>query len=510
MTTALAALPILAVLVFMLGLKWSAAKAGVVVAVGTLMLAIAAFGFGDASDTYGIAAGLAGVLGETAFIVISIGAIIGPALGIHHLQVSTGATDRLQTALGRLTPDPRVAALLIAWFFALFMEGAAGFGTPVVLAAPFLVAAGFTPVTAVVAAMIGHAVGVSFGAIGTPIAAQSAISGISGLDLAGPTALFHIALGWFLVAVLVRTIGARGGTHSAPWWWGALAGVAFFVPYGLLAYFVGPELPALGGALVGTVVFIAIVKIARRGDPVTASKYGDDTSSASVGNGMSVARAASPYLTLVVLVLVTRLVPPITEALSGVALEWTIEGGFSGSVLPLFHPGVLLTIAFGVGAMAQRAPKSQVGSAIRVATMQLGVVFVALIAMVAIARTMSHAGMIAALAESASQIGRGWPIAAPAVGALGTFMTGSATASNILFTELQYDAALAGGFDVLTMLGAQGFGAAIGNIIAPYNIVAAVAVVDLAGREGEILRRTLPVAAAYLVLGGALAWILTM
>ena len=130
-------------------------------------------------------------------------------------------------------------------------------------------------------------------------------------------------------------------------------------------------------------------------------------------------------------------------------------------------------------------------------------------AAVAIARTMSHAGMITALAESASRIGRGWPTLSSAVGALGTFTTGSATASNILFTELRYDTAAAGGLNVPTMLGAQGFGAAIANIIAPYNIVAAAAVVGLADREGEILRKTVPVAVIYLALGGAMAWALT-
>ena len=126
----------LGVLVFMLGLRWSAARAGVVAAAGTVVLAVAGFGFGDSGDPCGVVTGFAGVMGETAFIAISIAAIIGPALGIHHLQMRSGASNRLQQALERLTPDPRVAALLIAWFFALFMEGAAGFGTPVVLDAP--------------------------------------------------------------------------------------------------------------------------------------------------------------------------------------------------------------------------------------------------------------------------------------------------------------------------------------------------------------------------------------
>lgn len=330
------------------------------------------------------------------------------------------------------------------------------------------------------------------------------------MELARPTALFHVALGWFLVVVLIRTIGSADRSVGAPWWWGTLAGFSFFVPYGLIALFVGPELPALAGALVGTAVFVAVIKTRRGGSSEVFPTGHGGESVALPGDEMSVVQAAAPYLTLVGLVLVTRLVPPITDALSGVVLEWQTEGGFSGSVTPLYHPGLLLTIAFGIGAMAQRVPFRYVGGAIKAATVQLGGVLVALIAMVAIARMMSHAGMIAALADTASMIGHGWPLLSPAVGALGTFMTGSATASNLLFTELQNDTAVTGGFDVVTMLGAQGFGAAIGNIIAPYNIVAAAAVVNLAGREGEILRKTLPIATIYLIFGGAMAWVLTM
>lgn len=510
MNTVLAGAPVIAVLGLMLGIKWSAARAGIVVAAGTLVLAVIAFGFGDAGDPYGVIAGIGGVMAESAFIVIAIGAIIGPALGIHHLQTRSGATNALQSALERLTPDPRVAALLIAWFFSLFMEGAAGFGTPVALAAPFLVAAGFRPVTAVVAALVGHAAGVSFGAVGTPVAAQAAISGIGGMELASPTALLHVTLGWFLIFVLIRTIGSRDRDIGVPWLWGAIAAVCFFVPYGLLARFVGPELPALGGALAGTLMFVAVVKL--RGSRSGSSPASDrgNFSPSSQGEEMSVIRAAAPYLTLVALVLLTRLAPPVSEALSGVVLDWRKRGGFSGSIQPLYHPGILLTAAFVAGALAQRVSAREVRAAIKTTTLQLAAVIVALVAMVTIARTMSHAGMIAVLAESATLMGRGWPLLSPTVGALGTFMTGSATASNILFTELQQDTARAGGFDVPTMLGAQGFGAAIGNIIAPHNIVAAATTVGLVGREGEVLYKTLPIAAIYLALGGALVWVLVL
>jgi lactate permease len=499
-TTLLAALPVLAVLGLMLGLRWPAARAGVVVALGTSVLAVVVFDFGRDDSEFGVAQGLVGVLAEAGFITLTIVAIIGPALGIHHLQSATGATPMLEAALRRITPEPRIVALLIAWFFALFMEGAAGFGTSVALAAPFLVAAGFTPVTAVVAAMIGHVVGVSFGAIGTPVAAQVAISGISGLDLARSTALFHVLLGWVMALVVLRLITADRH-EPTPWRIGLVAGVSFLAPYGLIAYAVGPELPTLGGAVLGTAVFILVIR--RR----SAAPTVDDPDAPS---GRQVAVAAAPYLALISVVLFTRLVPPIEDRLRSVTIDWQLQSTFTGSVLPLYHPGLLLTIAFFTGAAFQRARPSQVGDAFVAATRQLATVTVALVSMVTIARLMSQSGMTADLADAAAQTGAGWPLISPVVGALGTFVTGSATASNVLFTELQIDTAAARGLDVTTMLGAQGFGAAVGNAIAPHNIVAAAATVGLAGRESEILRRTLPVTVAYLTLGGALAWLFTI
>lgn len=509
--TLLAALPVVAVLVLMLGFGWPAARAGVVAAVGTAVLAVAAFDFGrDPAAPFDAAEGLVGALAEAGFIALTIVAIIGPALGIHHLQMATGATPMLDSALRRLTPDPRAAALLIAWFFALFMEGAAGFGTSVALAAPFLVAAGFTPVTAVVAAMIGHVVGVSFGAIGTPVAAQAAISGLGLQELAGPTANYHVLLGGLLALVVTRLVAGPDG--SVPWRLGVAAGVAFLVPYGLVARFVGPELPTLAGAVLGTAGFVVADRWtrARAATPGVTPPAGRRSGGEEGGiDGRRLAVAAAPYLVLIVVVLVTRLVPPVEDALRSVEVDWELFGAFSGSVQPLYHPGVLLTVAFLLGAAIQRAPAGQVGGAVRTATRQLATVTVALVSMVTIARLMSQSGMTADLADAAAGSGAAWPVIAPLVGALGTFVTGSATASNVLFTELQVDTAQARDLAVTTMLGAQGFGAAAGNAIAPHNIVAAAATVGLGGRESEILRRTLPVTLAYLALGGLVAFGLT-
>jgi lactate permease len=513
--TALAAAPIIAVLVLMVGLGWSAVRAGLVAAAGTVIIALAVFDFAGDEDPFDPAAGVLGVAAEAAWVTLTVIAIIGPALAVHELQQRTNATAVLQTGLSRLTPDPRVAALLIAWFFALFLEGAAGFGTPIALAAPFLVAAGFRPVEAVSAALVGHAVGVSFGAVGTPVLAQVAASGFTGAELARATVPYHTILGWILTAVVVVLIGRSVPEGGPPWRWGALAAGAFFVPYFLIGRFVGPELPTLGGALIGAVVFVAVVvMVVRRRAGVSGTAAGADTEldrdgAANAVSSVALLRAGAPYLAIVALVLVTRLLTPVRNLLFDVVVDWRIFDDFTGTIRPLYHPGLLLPVAFAIGALAQGATARDVRQAIGTTNRRLVPVVMALLAMVTIARTMSQSGMTDELAQAAAGVGSAWPLLAPAVGALGTFVTGSATASNILFTDFQIATATATGQPVLPLLGAQGFGAAVGNIICPHNIVAAAATVGLSGREGLVLRRTLPVAVVYVALGGGLAWLIT-
>ncbi len=166
----------------------------------------------------------------------------------------------------------------------------------------------------------------------------------------------------------------------------------------------------------------------------------------------------------------------------------------------------MLLASFAFGAAIQRAAASDVTGAMRAALRQLIPVTLALVAMLAISRLMVYSGMIDALAAAAADAAGGlWPLFAPFVGMLGTFVTGSATASNILFTDFQQATAQRLGLPALPLIGAQGFGAAVGNIVCPHNVIAAGATVQLAGREGEVLRRTLGVALAYALLGGLAA-----
>jgi lactate permease len=500
-----AAGPIVVVLVLMVVLRWPAAKAGTVGALVAASVAVLLFGPGTGGQTeLGLGTAAAGTLAEALFTSATILWIIVPALAIHHLQVVNGATEVLRLALGSLSDDPRILALLIGWFFALFVEGAAGFGASVALAAPFLVGVGYQPLAAVTIALIGHAVGVSFGAIGTPIVPQVEATGLAAADIAAATAIYHTALGWFPLAVMV-VVASRATSQRAVgaiWGWAALAGAAFLLPSWLIARYVGPELPTLGGALAGVTIFVLALRAFGRHPPgttATASEVGP-------ASATTIVRAGAPYLVLIVLVLLTRTVPAVRDPLGAVELTWELAGGFTGSFRPLTHPGTLLALAFLGGALWQRVSLARVRTAVGVTAGQLGAVAVALVAMLTLARTMVNSGMTEALAlAAAGSAGAVWPVISPFVGVLGTFVTGSATASNVLFTDLQEATAVALGLPVLPLIGAQGFGAAVGNIVCPHNIVAAGATVGLTGAEGDVLRRTLGVAVVYALLGGLIA-----
>jgi lactate permease len=501
MSAILALLPILLIVALMIGLQWSAAKAGIAGLAVALPVALFAFDYQGPAAAPNLPTALLGLFAEAGFTAATILWIVFPALWIHELQLRTEATETIRRSLTRLSVDPRLTALLIAWFFALFAEGAAGFGTPVALAAPILVGLGFPPVQAVSLALVGHAVGVSFGAVGTPVIAQLELADLTPTALAGATGLLHAVLGWTMALsvhrIVLRTEHEANGNGTAGWPWPLMAAASFLVPYGIIAWLVGPELPTLGGALLGGAAFAWLV---HRREEAGGEKHED------LPGTRGIVMAALPYLVLLALIVTTRLIPPLQTFLEGITIEWALfDDGFSGSFRPLYHPGTMLFLGLLVGALARGDTAADLAATAKAAARRLPSVIAALLAMLTIARLMVHAELIEALAEgAAATTGAAWPFFAPATGALGTFVTGSATASNILLTDFQLATASALALPALWMAAAQGFGAAVGNIICPHNIVAGNATVGLAGKEGPVLRQMLGPALLYAALGGVL------
>ena len=421
---ALAALPLACVLVGMVGLRLSAVWAGLAgLAVALVIALLPGGGYGLATSTaLALPTALGGTIAEALSSAATILWIILPALALYAYQSQTGALDRLRDTLTGLTANRRQQALLIAWFFGLFMEGAAGFGTPVALAAPLLFGMGYNAVRAVALALLGHAAGVSFGAVGTPTLAQIELSGLDPQALAGTVAAMHALVGWLLLLAMVRLADETrlSGTDLR---WTVLAGLCFFMPSVALASLAGPELPSLAGAMLGALAFIIVL---RRGRPPLAL------------DAATLLRDLAPYLAIVVLILLTRLVPAIHDPLSGWTWSWQLHGRFTGAFAPAYHPGTMLWLGMAVAAFTTGRARALPDAALD-ALRRLLAVGLALSIMLILSRLMVHAGMIDALARSAAATGPAWPLLAPSVGVLGTFITGSATTSNILFTELQLD-----------------------------------------------------------------------
>jgi len=499
----LALLPILLIVILMIGLGWSAARAALVGLGVTVPIALFAFGFGLPGGTeteLSVPAAFGGAALEATFTAATILWIIFPALCVFELLSRQGAFEALRQALGRLTDDPRVLAIMVAWFFGLFLEGAAGFGTPVALTAPILVSLGFSPVKAVTLALVGHAAGVSFGAIGTPVFAQVAATELPAISIAGQTALLHVLMGLVLLTIVHRlaaadvAAGVYAGTSNGL---GTilLGAGAFLLPFYLVAVYLGPELPTLVGALMGGLVFgWVFYSVRSRADGVPDGKPTDFA---------GLWKASLPYVILLVLIVATRLIGPLQDAAQSLVVEWRFADEFSGRFEPLYHPGSLLMAGFVLGGLLMGSSFADMRRAAGAAARRLVLVVVALVAMLTLARIMVHSGMIAELAEASAMIvGQGWPLLAPTVGVLGSFVTGSATASNILFTDFQTATARALDLPVLQIVAAQGFGAAIGNMVCPHNVIAGAATVGIVGREGEVLRRTALIGLLCAAVGG--------
>jgi lactate permease len=505
----LAAIPIVAILFLMLIPRWSAVAAGFTAMLLAYILARLAFGYGVSRyPEIGFGAAAFGAFAEAVHAAATILWIIFPALSIHSLQLRSGAIDTLRVSIAHLAGDSRFTVILVAWFFALFLEGAAGFGTTIALTAPFLVGIGFRPVDAVATALIGHCVGVSFGAVGTPILAQMSITDFGPLQLARANGVYQSLLAW-VMAILLMRVASRSikeiAETRAIGAWPLLAAFLFVAPFSVIYYWVGPELPTLAGALLGGTGFVAVVRL-------TGNRRGEaGRSSPDLPAWSPLARAGAPYLVVVSLILLTRLPRPVQEVLSSYTWDWSLLGNFEGAFSPLYHPGTMLFLGFLFGGLMQGATAADLLWAMRRALAQLGSVSLALLAMLTLSRVMVHSTMIDTLALAASlAIGGAWPLVSPFVGVLGTFVTGSATASNILFTGFQQATAQNLEMPVLPLVGAQGFGAAVGNIICPHNIIAGGATVGITGQEGAVLSKTLWACLIYALLGGGVAFGLTL
>ncbi len=484
------------------------------------------------------------------FIAFEILFIIFAAILLLNTLKHSGAIAAIRSGFTSITPDRRIQVVIVCWLFGSFIEGASGFGTPAAIAAPLLVALGFPALAAVMLGMMVQSTPVTFGAVGTPI-----LVGVrGGLDSTGVTqqlasagiefseylqvitahvVLLHAIVGTvmplFMIMMMTRFFGEnRSWTEGLSVWPFALfGGVAFTVPYYFTGILLGPAFPSLLGGLIG----LAIVTTAARKRFLVPNDQWDFAPRATwpndwMGrlemrletpeNAMSPVRAWMPYLLVAVLLVLTRLPQlPFGSILRSVVFRWEEILGTSvtASTTPLYLPATMLLVAATVTFFLHRMHARQFLAAISESTRTLlgaGFVLIFAVPMVRIyinsdVNALEIQSMPIAMAEWVSMnVGAVWPFFAPFIGALGAFIAGSNTVSNLMFSLFQHGVATALGISAAMIVALQAVGAAAGNMIAIHNVVAASATVGLLGQEGATLRRTILPTLYYLVATGLL------
>lgn len=543
----LATLPIISVFLFLVILRWPASKAMPVALIVTVITAMAVW------DTPGnIIAGAAGKGVITAVNILFI--VFGAILLLNTLKES-GAISTIRQGFIDISPDRRIQAIIIAWLFGAFIEGAAGFGTPAAIAAPLLVAIGFPAMAAVIVALIIQSTPVSFGAIGTPILV-GVNSGLSGqeavlssigttsyadylLQITTSVAMFHGIVGFliplFMVAMLTRFFGkSRSFKEGLKVWKFALfAGLAFTVPYYIIAATLGPEFPSLLGALIGLLI---VVPTAKSGiltpkndeifdfekkedwDPEWASPLNDEAEKVIGSKKISLLSAWFPYILVAILLVLTRTVDGIKAIArhENVTITFTdmFGSGISVSSQPLYLPGAIFIVVSLVTYLIHGMKGNAYGRAWRYSAKTMVSAAAALLFAVPMVQVFLNTGteklqsMPLVLAEGVSNIvGPLWPMVSPTIGALGAFIAGSNTISNMMFSLFQFGTAQSIGLGVgstALVVALQAIGGAAGNMICVHNVVAASATVGFVGKEGALIRKVLFPMAYYVLAAGAL------
>ncbi len=541
-----AVLPILLAGILLVGLRVSAKKAMPLVYISAVAIAYVVW---EVSFSRVMASTVEGVL-----ITVSVLWIIFGAILLLNTLKHSGAIVVIREGFNNISPDRRIQAIIVAWLFGCFIEGASGFGTPAAIAAPLLVAIGFPAMAAVMLGMMVQSTPVSFGAVGTPI-----LIGVNkGLDSAGISAtLQNLGSSWdtylqiitsevaithaitgtliplFMCMMLTRFFGENKswseGLAIIPF--AIFGGIAFTIPYALTGVFLGAEFPSLIGSLVGLVVVISAAKkgflvpkkswdfAPREKWPSSwMSKFEMKFDAMTSKVPMSLTKAWIPYILVAVILVITRVSPDVKKFISSFSFSYKniLGEGLNFTMAPLYLPGGILVfvvlITYFLHKMEFKELKEAVGESSKV---MIGAGFV-LMFTVPLVRILINSGVNASGFDSmpiamanfvAHSVGDIYPFFAPMVGALGAFIAGSNTVSNMMLSQFQFGVADALGISTAFMVALQAVGAAAGNMIAIHNVVAASATVGLLDQEGETLRKTVIPTIYYCVVAGIIGLI---
>jgi L-lactate transport len=437
-----------------------------------------------------------------AYGILPIGWIVFTALLLYRLTVETGKFEIIKDSIGSLTSDQRLQALLIAFAFGAFIEGAAGFGTPVAVAAAMLTGLGFKPFYAASLCLLANTSPVAFGSIGTPLVMLATVTGLPLGSLSADVGRICAPVSLFVPSYLMLVMGGFGALRAV-FPAAAVCGIAFAGAQFLVSSYLGPHLTDIFGSMAAMGSLVVLLQFWRPKGVERAKAHGHAT--------REVLLAWSPYVLLVIFVLmwgldalpvkawvnratitfawpglhnqVTRM-PPVTAKPSPYAAMYVFNW--------LAAAGTSCLFAFFASAVVLRVPVAMLGRIVATTSRQMVLPMVTICEVLALAFLMNYSGESATLGLAFAATGAMFPFFSALLGWLGVFVTGSDTSANALFGNLQVVTANHLGLNPALMAASNSSGGVMGKMISLQSICVAAAATGMAqSEEGKLFRFTM-------------------
>ena len=492
-----AVLPILVVIVLMIGLRWSGQASGMAGWVVTVVIAFLVFGL--TWEVWRVSQ-LKGLL-----LSLNVIAILWPAIFLYEMVELMGGIQASADAMQLAIAKRGLQLIVVAWIFSGLLEGLSGFGIPLAIIAPLLVAMGVAPLRAVAAAAVGHSWAVTFGSMGIVYQTLISVVDIDSATLA-PAAAFLLGC-----ACLLCGIGAAfllGELH----YWREVIFLAVWM--GFVQYFAIAAGLSVMGSFLASLAGIAAAFFIGRGKQNQPKLWPENLKYALFSYGL-----LSLMLTLI------TVIKPLSSSLSSVAWSrnfpavetlngWVTKAGPSIIIRPLTHPGTMILVSALLSWFYFKYASHYNGGMLRTALIKtwkaaypptLTVLF-----MVGLSTMMEHSGMTILIARTLSGwMGAALPVVSPLIGMLGAFTTGSNNNSNVLFGPLQKNIAILLGLAPHILVASQTAGGSLGSMIAPVKLAIGCSTVGLVGKDWQVLRQTLPIGLLIGLIIGVitLAWL---
>lgn len=428
--------------------------------------------------------------------------VIVAALFTYNLAVETKTMDVIKKMLSSITTDKRIQVLILAWGFGGFLEAVAGYGTAVAIPASILASLGFNPLFAAVICLLANTVPTAFGALGIPVTTLATVTGLEVVHLSYVTSIqlagFIVLIPFLLVILTEKSIKALKGVVGIT----LVSGITFAVPQIFIAKYLGADLPALVASICSMACTILMAKAMNK-EKVEAKED-------KIGLKEGVL-AWLPYILLCGLILIASpLVPSINSLLAKASSNIHIYTGDATSTTAfswINTPGMMILIATFIAGLIQKLKFTYMLDVLKRTIIQLKTPFITIMSIVAISKIMSHSGMTSSISFGLCAItGSFYPLIAPLLGAIGTFVTGSDTSANILFGALQTEAAKSLSIDPYWIAAANTAGATAGKMISPQSIAIATSATGLIGSEGKILSTTVKYCLGYVIILGLIVY----